>query len=211
MTSPEAVCERVSAEMHAFYAKNREALGNRGYRVMYGPPVMNPPILFIGYQPGGAGPGDDDLSDERTPLWPAECDYAVKDWRLAKAMRRMFPGVLDRCTGLNAIFVRSPTVATYVREVGIDLRRETEAFCRPRVEAIVEALSPAIIVIIGFSSLQVFGQSEPALTNARGRNLVREGRIADRPAFATLHLSGAQIARTDRAAIADFLLTRAAL
>lgn len=210
--SPEAVCARISAEMHDFYMRNRVALGNRGYRVMYGPPVMNPPILFIGFQPGGAGPGDDDLSDGRSPLWPAKCDYAIKQWRLAKAMQGMFgESLLSRCTGLNSIFVRSPDVKTYRSEVPLALRRTVEDFCRPRVAQIIAAVQPAMIVTIGLESLRLFGATAPVLVNAMGRSLIEQGSVGATAAFGALHLSGARIAAADRSAMTDWLLGKLAL
>jgi hypothetical protein len=43
-----------------FYAKIQPDLATRGrdfkYRILYGPPFPNPPILWIGYQPGGRKP-----------------------------------------------------------------------------------------------------------------------------------------------------------
>lgn len=210
MTDEEAGCARVVEETHAFYAAHHAALGDRGYHVMYGPPVARPPILFVGYQPGGRQTTGDHERPAPAERWPAACLYATEPWRLAVAMRAMFGAdLLARCTGLNAVFVRSPDVRTYKAEVALALRREIAAFCLPRVRAVVEALDPGLVVAIGFDALRAFGATEPLLVNPKRRTLATCGAIGGREAIAVMHLSGAQIATADRAAIAELVLVRA--
>lgn len=181
---------------------------NYGFKILYAPPVYQPPILFVGYQPGG---GADDFERETArgsdKSWPAACEYATESWRLAKQMRQMFGrGFLEQCMGINAIFLRSPTVDDYKRSLAKDIRAQVENFCLTRVNQIIEATDPKKIVAIGFDTLKLFSESEPDLTNEKGRTLTKMGKIGGRSAVATLHLSGAQISNVDRDRIRDRVL-----
>jgi hypothetical protein len=208
MTAAE-VCREVVEATHTAYRRHHASLGERGYHVMYGPPKTESPILFIGYQPGGSHRTDDHLRDIPRTYWPEVSYYATESWRLAAIMRAMFGETLLRdCTGLNAIFFRSPNVATYASEVPLQLRRELADFCLAQATRVVAALRPKMVVGIGFESLRLFGPTNPALNSANGRVLVEAGDIGATPAFATLHLSGARISTSDRAAIASFVAAR---
>jgi hypothetical protein len=140
--------------------------------------------------------------------WPSRSEYVTEGWTLAKNMRSMFPEeLLERCVGINAIFVRSPNVQHHQSHVGAKLRREIEAFCLAEVERMVRALRPKLVVVVGFETLALFGQGTPALRSHKsGRVLARAARVAERAAIGTLHLSGARISRVDRDAIAAHIL-----
>lgn len=207
--SPADTVARVEAELHAFYLAHHVMLGDRGYRLMFGPALRRPPALFLGYQPGGTERTDDHRRPHFAQPRPAHCLYATATWPMARQMRAVFGAAfLQRCTGLNAILVRSPSVATYRREVPVALRRAIRDFCVPRVEAIVAACAPATVVGLGFESLRVFAPVTPILANARGRMLLVEGRVGDTPAIGMLHPSGAWFTRDDRAAIAAVMRDR---
>ena len=59
----ELTAERVYAEAADFFGR---LVPPRAYafKVLYGPPLYRPPILFVGYQPGGAAP------EEYKDRWP---------------------------------------------------------------------------------------------------------------------------------------------
>ena len=207
---PESTCRAVYAETAAFHAAllPRLASAARGYEILYGPPLLAPPILFIGTQPGGTR-----VSHHRAHgadlggTWPDGCEYATASWPMAVHLRAMFGApLLSRCTGTNAVFLRAPDTATWRREVPAPLRREIAAFCRARVERMVRAMRPQRIVAIGFDSLSAFGPAEPALRSPSGRTLLRTGTVCGRPATATLHLTGAWMTAADRAAMTAGLL-----
>lgn len=173
------------------------------------PPVHQTPFLFIGYRRGG---GADDFKYE-THLgshltWPPESEYATASWSLARHMRNMFhPAVnLERCVGLNAIFLRCPNITEYTQNLDTETRQKVERFCLERVHRIIDAIDPQKIVTIGFSTLKLFGGTEPHAINAKGRVLTRGGQIGGRGAIAMLHLSGARISKEDRARIRDSVL-----
>ena len=210
MNEPEQIVRQIEAETHQYYAAHHADFHDRGYHVMYGPLVRDSPILFMGYQPGGDHRTDDHLLAAKEGVRPDVSYYASEEWPLARNMRTMFgTELLRRCTGLNAIFFRSPKIATYSHEVSPFRRRDAAAFCGERVKRTIAALSPKLVVAIGFESLRLFGPTQPALLNGRGRTLLIENFIGEIPAMGTLHLSGARIAAEDRSAMAEAIIQRA--
>ena len=204
--TPSDVCRDAIEQTHALYCANYEALGSRGYHVMYGPPKPNAPILFIGYQPGGDHLTNDHLLNEPAVFWPEISYYATEPWRLAVNLRNMFGNeILRESTGLNAIFFRSPNMKTYNAEVPLLVRRELATFSVTQVRRIVDALTPKLVVGIGFDSLRLFGSTSPVLISPKGRVLAESGLVGSRPAIGVLHLSGAQISNIDRLEIARFV------
>lgn len=204
----EETCRAIYSETSGFYAEVSAACGNLGFKILYGPPIHRPPLLFIGYQPGG-GPLDcaRELANGAHAHWPPASEYAIEPWRLAKRLRSMFGTErLEKCIGLNAIFIRAPTREKYQKTVDPTSRQKISAFCLPRVERLINAIQPQRIVSIGFEALALFGGGEADIKNDKGRVLTRVGRISGRPAIATLHLSGAQISRIDLDGIRDRIL-----
>ena len=201
-------CRTIYAETKSHYTAIAQTCRDLGFKILYGPPFLKPPILFIGYQPGG---GAEDcareLIDGAHDGWPTVCEYATESWKLAYWMRKMFGAeLLTRCVGLNAIFVRAPKVEIYRKTVASSVREEIEKFCLPRVEQLIGVMQPQRIVSIGFETLELFGGGDPDLQNDKGRTLTKIGKIAARDAFATLHLSGAQISTIDRGRISNRIL-----
>jgi hypothetical protein len=202
------VSQNIYRETQAFYAELAPDHGNLGFQILYGPPVISPPILFIGYQPGGGlADFEMELANGVQDGWPNVCEYATAQWRLAKYMQNMFgTETLKKCVGLNAIFIRSPTVERFRKTVGAKTRKMISDFCLPRAEQIIQAVQPQRIVSIGFETLSLFGNTVPDIKNEKGRTLTRTGQIVGERAIATLHLSGAQISTADRERIRDRVL-----
>ena len=205
MSEPMKIYRETLKETHEFYRDNYKGLANHGYSIAYGPVYSRPPVLFLGYQPGGRHTTEQHLTLLPTETPPSTSYYATDGWPLASNMRTMWPhGLLARATGLNAIFFRSPSIDEF-STISRDTLRRAKNFSVPRASKLIEAIDPIVIVGIGFATLRLFGEAEPVLCNGRGRTLIRQGVIAGRPAFGTLHLSGARISTADRQAIADFI------
>jgi hypothetical protein len=195
LTAAESTCLKVYEETRAFYAEKEPVLGSHahGFRILHGPPVLNPPILFIGYQPGGTTPGGEGDHDG----WPAKCVYTIERWVLWRRLREIWgTATLEKCTGLNLFFFRAPNIAAW-RQIRRDLRQEIEAFCHRRVERIVRTLAPKQIVVIGLGTFDLLTTGGAALTGDRGV-LIKSGSLWGTRCYGTVHLSGAQISRTDR-------------
>ena len=200
------VHDHILVETHEFYRAHHYDLRDRGYHIMYGPLNSRPPILFVGYQPGGNQRTADHCLGKPDSVPPKICYYATEDWPLASWMKQMWgKAYLERCTGLNAIFFRSPKIAVYEKEVSRDVRQSAAEFCLPRVERMINAIEPRGVVFIGLQSLKLFGETKVELTNSKGRTLVESGRIGAIGAYSTLHLSGARISSVDRKSIAEFI------
>ena len=194
----EAKCREIYREAEVIFSQLPRSR-YYGFKILYGPPLFRPPILFIGYQPGG-GSADFERETARgtDKQWPPTCDYATQDWAIARKMRGLFGReFLAGCTGTNAIYLRSPSIRDYRRDHDRDTRSKVERFCLAQTAQIVEVINPQKIVVIGFGTLGLFGPSNVGAKNANGRALIRIGKVAGRPAIATLHLSGAHISRSD--------------
>ena len=117
-------------------------------------------------------------------------------------MRQLFGRELpERCCGVNAIFIRSPSMRDYRRDYSGQVRAEVASFCLDRVASLVRAMEPQNIVVIGHATLRLFGSTEAGLRSATGRVLTRTGRVTGRPALAVLHLTGARISLQDLVAV----------
>lgn len=204
----EELCRQTYKETSAFYDRVAPELGSNalGFRILYGPPIFEAPALFIGYQPGGLISNDQDHRG-----WPARCDYADAEWKLAARLREIFSvDQLSRCTGLNAVFFRAPSIEGW-RRIPLPLRREIEAFCRHRAERVVSVLNPRQIIIIG---LGTFDWLVPAparnviLTSSENKVLAKEAKLWECPAVGVPHLSGDRIRTADRDRLSEFLRSK---
>jgi hypothetical protein len=194
------------AETRDFYRDQFQNLGEAacGFRILYGPPIVGAPILFIGDQPGG----DATHLDEREHWeWPRQCEYAVQDWPLTRMMRKIWSAeYLSHCTGLNSIFFRSRNKQTWAK-IPLNKRREMERFCYSRLPGLIKELAPMRVVCIGLGPFnQLADQRSDALVR-EGRVLVKTGTLCGIRADGVIHLSGAQIRTDHRAAITDYFAT----
>ena len=136
----EALCRRIYIKTKDIY----DGPGKLGFQILYGPPFREAPILFIGYQPGtGLKSPEEEREYGSEDGWPSVCEFATENWVLAKKMRRMFGReLLQQCVGINAIFVRSPSLEHYREYVTLEFRREIEKFCLVQVTEIGKSWKP---------------------------------------------------------------------
>ncbi len=194
--SAKNICREVYAATNDYYRRCEKDLGEHalGFRILYGPPIVDASFLFLGHQPGGQAI---DCS-EHHETWPETCDYATEEWPLARQVRMIWgQEVVAQCTGLNAIFFRAPSVAAWNR-ITKSLRENLEIFSRDNAERIVRALRPECLIVIGLGTFSWLAQGEPSLHGEKGRVLARRGTLWGCEAIGTVHLSGSRISREDR-------------
>ena len=155
-------------EAAALYESVQDSLSENalGYEVLYGPPLLNPPVLFVGYQPGGGKPEPLPILSPSgdPPPWPAIFEYATREFALAKRLQLAFGReFLETCTGLNAIFLRSPSMDAYQQSVPPDVRAKFKALGVGATRDIIATLKPKIIVMISFSAMELFTQDGKAV------------------------------------------------
>jgi hypothetical protein len=216
MGNAEQICSDIYAETRAFYAAIAPRMGSAacGFKILYSPPFERPPLMLIGYQPGGDKDDDAHDQDERVRwIWPSSCYYADRQWPIAQRLRAIFgEATLERCVALNALFIRAPNTDVYQHTVDHEVRERISRFCLPRVERIIHASEPQRIVIIGFETLRLLGGGyRPVLSNGSGRVLLREGTVHGGTVTATLHLTGSRIASEDIRQIAEYLRSASAM
>jgi hypothetical protein len=200
----EHACRSVYVETLAHYQKLAPAMGERayGFKILYGPPIINAPALFVGQQPAGNHQrGVDGKAAGERIGWPNRTEYAFHSWPLARKMRSVWSvSLLDRCTGLNANFFRAPNDKEWRKALPAPLRREALAFCSPRVEALARALRPRCVVVIGLAVFDELSQSIGTVALSEGRRtLVKRCVLWGCKAYGTIHLSGAYPALSDNA------------
>ena len=207
------------------YTETRDHLYNDGdripFEILMGPPRMNPPYFFIGYQPGLA----------KTDMHPDECrrqgyehncvtstcQYATEKWILAKKIRQLFygrTGLLEQSVGTNAIFVKAKSVEAYGKEYTKQQRQAHLNFSLAKVKAMIDLMKPKKIILIGLAAIELFATNEKAVplvysTKQKNRCLVKQCRIFDHEALAVIHLSGARISLQDMDAIKQTVFTDA--
>jgi len=200
MTPLEESCSKIYEETRAFY----HGIDNYspGFKILYGPPIVNPSLLFIGYQPGGEKPVPEEHNG-----WPKDCEYATAKWPLAERLQEIFgTEYLKKCTGLNALFFRAKNIQTYGNEITPLSRKKIESFCLPHVKRLINEMQPQLIISIGFTTFNLLGNNAKPILSQKNRPLIKVGEIENRKALATLHLSGARISNIDREVIHDYLL-----
>jgi hypothetical protein len=175
------------------------------YRLLYGPAFARPPILWIGFQPGGCKHNRRDL------VLPVSgvCDFAVAPRTLAKRMRWTFPvKLLARCVAVNAIFIRSPNITRYKRTLSPALRGSIFSFCRARIEGLIWRLDPRLVVVYGLATLDLFDKAPGSVRPGKnGKDLIRCGKIGDRRVLGVRHLSGCRLSKSDRNLITSYILS----
>lgn len=180
-----------------------------GFEILMGAPKYKPPFAFIGYQPGpGITPEKARALGYENSWVDDDCHYATQSWALARTLRKMFPkDLLLQSIGLNAIFVGAKSIAQYAEKLPKSLREEVKAYCLRQLRRLLELMEPQKIILIGFDTLSLFEKGAPlvkSLTRKPPQDvLVRSCRVFDRPAVATLHLSGSRISNADLQLIAE--------
>ena len=204
--SSKVIAQEIYRETKAFYDDRAQDLGDAdcGFKILYGPPVHKPPILFIGYQPGGS---QKDKNNSEHLKWPEHCEYAVAQWLLAEKLREVWPQeYLAKCTGLNGFFFRAQNAQTW-RRLPLKLRKDLEKFCTEKAHTLIKAIEPRQIVFIGMNTFNQFaGSASKCLKGPNSKRiLIREGSFCGIPACGVLHLSGARIQTAHRKEIYDYL------
>lgn len=204
----QALCGEVYRETEQFYKSKAHQMGATalGFAILYGPPILNPETLFLGFQPGGGlVDAEAGLKDGERNHWPDRIHYATEEWRLATQMRQIWhTSTLDRCTGLNATFFRAPNIKEWNTLPG-GLRQEMEEFSNKRARRLIDAMAPKRIVVIGLGTFDLLADRGHELVHQEGqKTLIKQGRIWGVPAIGIIHLSGARIRREEMDVLAKY-------
>jgi len=218
--SAEQICQEITQDTDKLYRdtvipalealadeKDDPNLGPSGYEVIYGPPIVNAPAFFIGFQPGGGvDHGEWAQLAERNPVWPAQTSYAIQEWKLARVMRGIYGAdFLHTCTGSNRQFFRASSDKTYEMWPR-DLRDKTAEFSRAQLSKLIQALAPRKIVFIGKRAMpSLVEDATTTLSGANGRFLLGKGTFQGISAIGSIHLTGARVSAEDRTLIGDHL------
>lgn len=73
----EGICRQIYSETRSHYADVAPNLGPAalGFRILYGPPVVRAPYMFLGFQPGGR---QDESNEGQHDGWPDQSWYVCQ-------------------------------------------------------------------------------------------------------------------------------------
>lgn len=190
MNDPNGKIADIYARAKALHAQVKPGLGTAdlGYEVLYGPPLPDAPILFVGFQPGG---------DKWQPLpvtWPTAMEYGNTHdpYPLASRLQLAFkPAFLNQCNAVNAIFLRAPSEERY-RTIDAAIRSDFEKLSLQAVQDLIGCLRPRLVVTLGFNTMKLFTTDEVDPLESGGRWLLYRASIAGTPAVAIRHPTGAR-------------------
>lgn len=169
-----------------------------GFKILNGPPLASPPVLFLAYQPGGCEE-DQDRYKEAEASWPEVLEYLSGEHKMWSAICELIhdPVKLERCVGINAIFFRAKSVKKWKALEPATAWKAAEDFSVAQAEKIVRKLAPKCVVVIGYGTMRrVAPESTESFSpkqNPSGRLLARQFTLWGREAVAIPHLSGARL------------------
>lgn len=204
----EAICREIYAETRSRYAELAPDLGSAalGFRILYGPPVVSAPYMFVGFQPGG---WQDESHEGQHDSWPDQPWHANAKSPLAKKLGHVFGIETVEHTGLNMIFFRARNMKAW-NSVPPALKHELERFSLERVQRLVEALQPQHLVVIGLQTFRQLTKTKgrAALFGQHGNCLAVEGEFGGYPASGIIHLSGARVSNKDLESLKGYFSRR---
>jgi len=204
MSDVEAICREIYAETRAHYDAVRSVLGSAalGFRVLYGPPVVGAPYVFLGFQPGGT---KDESDEGQHNSWPDQSWYTTSNAPLARQLRYVFGIDTVKHSGLNMVFFRAPRLTAWDR-IEPSVKAELERFSLERVERLVAALAPQHLIVIGLRTFRqlAHGDGDTVLRGKRDNRLVAQGTFGGCLTSGIVHLSGARVSGEDRKLLREY-------
>ena len=178
-----------------------------GFKTFYTPVYRNPPVLIIGYNPGGSTDSFKKKDKERfesgdfSPPTPDEHELIEKEYNLAKAFRNtIFKGRRDllwKSVKFDMIFFRSTDQEGLEEQLGEDYE-DTKQFCYRKTEEIVETIQPESILVYGSTTFKELKRNmkgfrefkEERMTNSRNHKIFQHGEWKGIDIYAIAHPTG---------------------
>jgi hypothetical protein len=187
--------------------------GDCGFSILSGPPLVEPPVMVSGANPGF---GDDDHEPHLATGWPERSHVDDASWMLARKLRTIFDGpilrpMLSGAMQCNFNFFASSSIARESRYRWDDLppalRADLESHSAAELRGYVAESRPVMILVLGIDTFdRHVGAGEIKLKDGSGRRrLMVAGRFAETPTFGILHPSGARVARADWQRVSEAL------
>ena len=206
----DAVCRQLYSEVAAFPPIAAVLGADIGFEILMGQPFYEPPVLFIGYQPGDGALSPLEAREagfEKDWVFKGRSQYSTESWLLATKLRGIFGpnniSLLDRSVGLNAIYIRARNVASYRKTVKLADRKMIQDFCREKNDFLIKTIKPKKIVVLGFGTMDVFGSSIPDVVGDNKKPVTKIGDVFGVNALAVRHLTGARFSANDYILVKD--------
>lgn len=207
MVSPDQYAVGMYERINALWQERRHEIfeGACGFSLISGPPVLNPPLMIVGANPGF---GANDYEPKVEITWPNHSYIPTADWDLARRLRKIFgagdrQGLLEGAIQTNFQFFKSSSIKKPSRYRWFDLpallRRDLDAACIEELSGYVNATSPAAILVLGLDVFDTHATDATTVLRDRAnkRRLLVRGEVFHTPAWGVLHPTGAQVADED--------------
>lgn len=178
-----------------------------GFKVFYSPVYLKPPIIILGYNPGG---GEEEFITDMEKFekgdfsLPLQHEYTSMNYPIAKKMRSFFEKhmkLLETSVKLNLFFFRSKNIDE-LNKLSPTLRHEMEQLCYNKFLEIIDFLKPQLLFVEGLKTYDLikyilpnfFVESNLILRN---RRLSSVGKWNDIPVYGIIHPTGSRLSQDD--------------
>lgn len=205
--------QSIYADVQKYWECKRSLLrtGDLKFGIFYSPVQYRPKLMIIGANPGFDS--DDDTKDAPSVnLFFDASGRNPKEWKITPKLRTLFTvankeETLRSSVVVNLLFFKSRCLGKHdkTRQGWRDnpdagLCREIEAYCRGRVEDIVNKVDPVRILALGLGTWEkvVNKQMEVASTlSGSRRRIAVSGTAFEREALGMIHPTGARISKAE--------------
>lgn len=191
-----------------------------GFKIFYSPPIKNPKLMIISYQPGGnyINFANEDKSFFEKGNFKIEGNaYIDTNHKMAKEVRKLFnfkngQDILKQSVILPLIFFRSPSITEWKNIKPKEIRKDMEQYSLSKMKEVIDVINPKNILVIGF---ETYSELRDLLGNVQNevigfacdgkRKLSVISELNGIGIFASIHLTGARISVNDKVLLRERL------
>ena len=200
----DALCRKIYQEVSNFDPISNALSYDIGFEILMGKPFYEPHVLFIGYQPGDGNMSPLQAREagyERDWVSEEKCQFATESWMLARKIRSIFGDnnlhILERCVGINALYIRAKNINEYNTVFDYKSRKIIKSFCKAQNEKIIKAIKPNKIIVLGFGTMDIFGNSNYDIVDDKGKPITKIAEIFGVQSLVVKHLTGARFSKNE--------------
>lgn len=202
--------ENFTEEVYKEWKENYSEV-ETGIKTFYTPVEENPPLMIIGYNPGGDKTSfqkDRERFENGDFSNPEKSELLTKDYTLARKFRNKIfqehTDMLKDAVKFDLIFFRSKK-ASYLKDQLGDDYQEALDYCYNKSEEIIEKLQPEAILLYGISTYdkfkkniaEDFEEKQCLKSESTGWRLLCRGQWKGKKVFGIIHPSGARVSNEE--------------
>lgn len=213
--------ENFTEEVYREWKENYSEV-ETGIKTFYTPVTENPPLMIIGYNPGGDKASfqkDKQRFENGDFSNPEKSELLTKEYPLARKFRNKIfqdhTNILEEAVKFDLIFFRSKKASYLKDQLGEDYQ-EVLDYCYDRSEEVIEKLQPETILLYGISTYdkfqenfqEDFKQLETVKSSSNNRRIFCKGEWRDIKIFGIIHPSGAYPSNEELGTVQEFLFSK---